>query len=114
MKTEAVGASRQKPRKPKVDRDNRTRQARFEAWAKQIDTDKDGKISRAELDARIANRSTAGKPHPFASAVLNNLATLDKLPDDGLDATTYADAAKFLADTFKLKGKKAKKLDTSA
>jgi hypothetical protein len=112
--TSIQGISRRAAKAKKPPKAERVRRARFEVWAKNIDANKDGKISRAELETRITNRTAAGKPHPYASAILNNLSSLDKDANDGLDAVTQTDAAKFLTDTFKLSEKKAKKLDASA
>ena len=118
MNVESVGKTRvKKAKKAKLSKTAKeavNRQARFENWARNIDANGDGQISKEELNTRITNRTAQNKRHPFASYVLNNLSTLDKLPDDGKDAVTKADAAKFLADQFKLGGKKLKKLDTSA
>jgi hypothetical protein len=87
------------------------RQARFTQWAKGIDTDHNGQISTAELTARIAQRTTAGKAHPFASSIQEHLSTLD--PGATGSVSTQA-AAEFLAVNFKVNKKALKKLDVTA
>jgi hypothetical protein len=116
MAVESVSSSQstkrgKKAKKPKVNKDERARKARFALWAVNIDSNADGKISRTELEARIASREAAGKLHPFASKVLENLSTLD---GDADDAVNLADAITFLANNFRVKEKAAKKLDAGA
>jgi hypothetical protein len=113
-KKKAKLAQKQAKLAQKAEKLKNKREARFNVWAKRIDGNGDGKISRAELEARIAQRQAAGKLHPFASKVLESLSTLDKDATDGLDATLLADAAKFLAEAYPVAEKRIKKLDISS
>jgi hypothetical protein len=112
---ESVSSARKPKRNSKAQKLNQKKLARLALWAVRIDANGDGKISRAELEARIASRQAEGKKHGFASAVLANLSTLDATPDDGEENVGLLDAANFLKKYAPGKTDQAvKKLDTTS